>query len=460
MFFGQLFKRLRNQPYKQSIERSPAVIDQKASEIKNLITDHPASKVLEKANNSIQSRREKNQLKPQRAETLSKKEKTCQASKPHNEIAKPRNRSRTSNTSKQLLTRTDQLQASSPSNKTEDLIKELHECAANYEHQLTNAPESKHQISEPKIILFVRREARIARSNEQPKLSLDLIETTLQAGNESPWLHHDKALTLYMMGQHVEAIKILSNIEKVSNGVKIKNSIYQNIEKITRKPNRYKSKINHHLAKQAFLITKSQNSKAQVIPEFKNIKPKDNVKLLILKEARIALRTNLELSHLLIDLILAYFPEYCAALQLKGEALASQNESEKALQIWQHLSHSKNTKAVLKASESISQIIAKKAREFITKTSPEEVVAYYIRQSIEYEIPPSVNKEIECILKVINPPGNDLSDPELLKHHFQLQLNTQAIEYFEILWRNKHEVDTSALAQKPSTISKTSPKEV
>ena len=72
MFFGQLLKRLRNQPYRQSIERSPAVIDQKASEIKNLITDHPASKVLEKANNSIQNRGEKNQLKPHRAETLSK----------------------------------------------------------------------------------------------------------------------------------------------------------------------------------------------------------------------------------------------------------------------------------------------------------------------------------------------------------------------------------------------------
>ena len=74
MFFGQLFKRLRNQPYKQSIERSPVVIDQKASEIKSLITDHPASKVLEKANDSIQNRGEKNQLKPHRAETLAKKE--------------------------------------------------------------------------------------------------------------------------------------------------------------------------------------------------------------------------------------------------------------------------------------------------------------------------------------------------------------------------------------------------
>ena len=80
MFFDQFFKRLRNQSYKQSIERSPGVIGQKASEIKNLIADHPASEVLEKANNSIQNRRDKNQLKPHRADTLSKKEKTYQAS--------------------------------------------------------------------------------------------------------------------------------------------------------------------------------------------------------------------------------------------------------------------------------------------------------------------------------------------------------------------------------------------
>ena len=225
MFFGQLFKRLRNQPYKQSIERSPAVIDQKASEIKNLITDHPSSKVLEKANNIIRNRGVKNQLKPHRADTLSKNKKTRQTSKSHNEIAKLRNKSRTSNIFKQRLTRADQLQASYPSTKTDNLVKELHECAANYEHQLTNSSESKHQISEPEIILFVRREARIARSIELPKLSLDLIETTLQAGNESPWLHHDKALTLYMMGHHVEAIKILSIIEKESNGDKIRNYV-------------------------------------------------------------------------------------------------------------------------------------------------------------------------------------------------------------------------------------------
>ena len=58
MFFDQLYKRLRNEPYEQSIERSPAVIDQKASEIKNLITDEPA-KVLEKASKSIQNRGKK-----------------------------------------------------------------------------------------------------------------------------------------------------------------------------------------------------------------------------------------------------------------------------------------------------------------------------------------------------------------------------------------------------------------
>ena len=160
MFFGQLFKRLRNQLYKQSIERRPVVIDQKASEIKNLITDHPASKVLEKANNSIQNRGEKSQLKLHIADILSKKEKTFQASNSHNENAKPRNKPRTSNTSKQLLTRADQLQDSSPSNKTEDLVKELHECAANYEHQLTNSSETKHQIPEPKIILLKYSETR------------------------------------------------------------------------------------------------------------------------------------------------------------------------------------------------------------------------------------------------------------------------------------------------------------
>ena len=358
----------------------------------------------------------------------------------------------------QLAARADQTQDRFPSNKTKDLLRELHQCAANYEHQLTNSPETRQQIPESEIILLIREEARIARSIELPKLSIDLIETTIQAGHESPWLHHDKALTLYMMGQHTEAIKILAKIEKEYKCNKIKKSIYQNIEKIRRKPNRYKSTINYHLAKQAILIARSQKFKAQLIPALENIKPKDKIKPLILKEARALLGSNLKLSHLLINLILAYFPEDCPALQLKGEALASQNECEKAFQVWQKLSHSKNNKAAIKASESISQIIAQKAEKIKIKSSPEEAVAYYIRHCIECDIPPFLNNEIESILKLTNSPENNLSDPELIKHHFQLQLNTQAIEYFEMLWRNKHEVDASVLAQKRSTISKTSPK--
>ena len=127
----------------------------------------------------------------------------------------------------QLAARADQTQDRSPSNKTEDLLRELHQCAANYEHQLTNSPDTRKQIPESEIILLIRAEARIARSIELPKLSIDLIETTIQAGHESPWLHHDKALTLYMMGHHTEAIKILAKIEKEYKCNKLKKSIYQ-----------------------------------------------------------------------------------------------------------------------------------------------------------------------------------------------------------------------------------------
>ena len=81
----------------------------------------------------------------------------------------------------------------------------------------------------------------------------------------------------------------------------------------------------------------------------------------------------------------------------------------------------KNNKAAIKASESISQIIAQKAEKIKIKSSPEEAIAYYIRQTIECDIPPFLNNEIESILKLTNSPENNLSDPELIKHLSSLE---------------------------------------
>ena len=260
-----------------------------------------------------------------------------------------------------------------------------------------------------------------------------------------------------MMGQHLEALKILNDLATKTKGEKIKTSINQNTEQIARKPNRYKSKINYCLAKQAILIAKSQALKLQSLPELERIKPKAKIKLLIFKEACNALKNNPGATLFLANLILDYFPGDLATLQLKGEAFASLKKSDKAIQIWKNLSHSQNTKVATKASESIGRIIAKKAKAISIKESPKAAILYYIQQNFDHDLLPTLNEEVESILSRVNTSGNNLSEPELQKHHFQLQLNTLVIEYFETLLRDKGHLNSSASDQNPGTIGKTAP---
>ena len=457
MPFNQLIERLHRWANKRSIEGRSAAIDQTAPEAEKNTKKIQPNKALDKVNNAIQNEGPSNQLLFQKAEILSHKRDLHQANQLLNKLAITKNFIRTANAAKRLLLRTDQLPDRTASDNTEQLIKNLRKCAATYDQQLINIPKTKRGNSEYDITQFVRREAHRARTNELPKLSLDLIELTLQAGNKSPWLRHDKAMTLNIMGQNAEALKIFNDLAAESKGEKITNSITKNTENITNRPNRYRSKRNYHLAKQAIAMTRSQSLEVQFIPEIEKIKPKDKIKPLILKDARSALEDNPDASLLLTNLILSYFPGDLAALQLKGEALASLKESDKAIQIWKKLSHSENAKVAAKASESIGQIIAQKAKAISTKKSPKSAIFYYIQQNFKHDLSPTLNREVKEILIQMNSSGSDSSDPELLKQHYQLQLNTLVIEHFEMLWRDKGLLNPSGSAQKPDAIRKTAP---
>ena len=62
----------------------------------------------------------------------------------------------------------------------------------------------------------ILKEAEAARNADRADVSLDLINTTLEAGFNSLWLHHLKARALHKTGKHEEAIAIwekLSHLE-------------------------------------------------------------------------------------------------------------------------------------------------------------------------------------------------------------------------------------------------------
>ena len=456
MFFDQLFKNFRRQSSKGSNEKR-AAIDQVGAN-NSPSTRNQLNKALDRVNSAIQTEGDSNQLLLQKADILLRKGKIHQSRQILNKIKKTKNNSKESDEANRLLLKLDQLQQKLAASKPEQLIKILCKCAESYNEQLVNLPQTKSQALDLEIIQLVRREARRARSRDLPKLSLELLEQTLQAGNESPWLHHDIALSLYMMGQSNQALKILNELAAKNKGAKISSSISENIGKISSKPNLYKSKINSQLTKQAVLITKSKSLNTQHIPKNANTSPKDKVKPLIFKEARSTLKNNPAATLLLTNLILSYFPGDLASLQLKGEALASLKEIDKAINIWKALSRSENTKVATKASELIGQTLATKARSISTKKSPKAAILFYIQKNLESNLSPTLNKDIENILSRIKQSGNDLSDPHLLKHQFQLQLDTLVIEYLEVLRNNKGRSEGPASAQKPGAIRKTAPK--
>ena len=185
MPFNQLIERLHRWANKRSIEGRSEAISQTAPEAKKNIKKIQPNKALGKVNNAIQNEGPSNQLLFQKAEILSQKGDLHQANQLLNKLAITKNVIRTANEAKRLLLRTDQLPDRAASDNTEQLIKNLRECAATYDQQLINIPKTKRENSEYDITQFVRREAHRARANELPKLSLDLIELTLQAGNKS-----------------------------------------------------------------------------------------------------------------------------------------------------------------------------------------------------------------------------------------------------------------------------------
>ena len=456
MFFGQLFKKFGRHSGKRSNEKRTAINQVKANN--NLSTKNQLNKALNRVNNTIQAEGHSNQLLLQKADILLRKGEIKQSRQILNKISETKNNSNEVHEANRLLTELDQLQQKLAASESDQLIETLRKCAHIYNEQLVNLPQTKPQTLDLEIIQLVRREARRARSRDLPKLSLELLEQTLQAGNESPWLNHDIALSLYMMGQTDQALKILNELAAKNKGAKISNSISKNIQEIESKPNLYKSKINSHLAKQAALIAKSKCLNTQYIPKHANTSPKGKVKPLIFKEARSILKNNPESTLLLINLILSYFPGDLASLQLKGEALASLKEIDKAITIWKGLSRSENAKIATKASELIALTLATKAQSISTKKSPKAAILFYIQKNLECNLPPTLNKDIENILSRIKQSGNDFSDPNLLKHQFQLQLDTLAIEHIEALRSNKGRLEGSASAQMPGAIRKTAPK--
>ena len=463
MFIGQLLARFRPPTSEQSENKVAAIAQRESSNearSKHFLpetADNPSpkknfKKVLNGIDQAIRSGGKNNELLLQKAEILLHKSKFHQARQILNSLSKNKDDSATAKAAKQLLKSLELLQREAATNK---LIDGLQKTANKYNNRLRDITVAKNLTPDLDVTQIVRKEAQRARTSMLPKLSYELIDQTLQAGHESPWLLHDKALSLNMMGQQAKALELLNDLKKSNKGDKITNSINKSIEDIRKKTRRHQSRIKIYLAIQVKATAKSNNLKTKFMPEIHNINDKTNIKSLAFKEAQATLIKNPQASLDIIDSILDYFPGDLAALQLKGETLAALNHNEEAIEIWKNLARSHNEKIAQKACELMAIILTKNAKIISDNGSPKEAISFFIKQYLKHNLAPTLNQEIKEILVQIEPPNSDISDPELQRHQLQLQFNTLVIEHLETQLHEKGRLDASAAAQRPGAIRKT-----
>lgn len=469
MFFGQLFERLSQRTHKKGPRKNAAALfptpssDMGISEIashsvKNIKSKQQLNKALNDINNAIQNNGANNQLLLDKAEILIQKEKYKQASQTLNQISKRNCGLKTSKRASELRSLAKQLHQEASTKKIADYFESLCKIAAKYQQNQDHFPHPKSADSNPDITQFVRQEARQAQANGLPNYSRELIELSLEAGHQSPWLLYEKAVSISMMGRRKEALRILAKLKREAKGEKLSRAIDKKSEALKNNTKQNPLKAKEYLANESKLIIVARGIKIEFPAEQKNIDPKDNIKSLIFKQARTSIASSPDTTHDLCSLILDYFPDDLACLQLKGESLASLKQSDEAIRIWGNLVHSSNKNFSQKASELIADELAAQAAVISAKKSPSAALSFFIKQHIALNLAPILNKEMSKILRKAKRIKADSLDPELQKHQLHLLFNTLVIEHLENHWRGKGRLTDTAAAQNPGSIRKTAPK--
>lgn len=468
MFLVPLFTRIRTSLFKtttntstktkknsQEAERITENLHLKAN--KKLDSKNDTNNALDDINKTIESDGATNQLLLKKSEILLGKGKIRQARQILQEISKDKGDKKSSIEAKELLDASLLIQQEANAIKYKNLVDNLHEIARRYEKKLPRLPLPEELLNGQDITPIIRKEARLARSAELPKLSYELIDQILQTGQDSPWLLQDKALSLNMMGQKSAALDILRELKKTTKGVKLTNSINENIEDIKKNAQLHQSRSQLYLAKQSKLFARSNGLDPEFIPELNKIDDKTRVKFLVFRKARSVIEEKPQASLCLVDSILDFSQGDLAALQLKGEALAALKRNDEAIQTWKNLAHSQNESFADKGRDLISQSLSQKAKQISKSKSPKAALSFFIKEHLKLKLTPTINNEVEKILIKLEPSNPDSSNPELQSHQLKLQFNTLVIECLETQLAERGHLDASAPAQKPGAIGKTAP---
>lgn len=466
MFFDRFVARLRSHSSKKGHKKGSQIKQAAASPneppllqlSKNLNSTKELNAALKEVDQAIEGKSATNQQLLLKAEILLRKSRFQKSRELLTSISRNQNDENSAEAAKKLLKIFPQLLRESHNKKFANLIEDLRKIADNYERNLQSLPPINNLPPNFDITLLIRREGAAARSAELPGLSLELINRTLQDDQESPWLLHDKALSLNMMGQQQAAQQILEELKKSSKERKLTNSINKNIADFKRNHKHVQSKLDFYLAKQLRSTSSKNNFDATFLPEDKEINSQAKIKPLAFRKARSIFTENPKGCLHLVSSILGYYQGDRAALLLQGEALAALNKIDEAVHIWGDLARSQDDEIAQKASELISQTFTEKAKQVSAKNSPKAALLFFIQQHLIHGVTPTINKDIKEILQQLEPSEINFSDPELENHNLQLLFNTHLVECLKARLRDQSRLDASATAQQTGAIRKTAQK--
>ena len=425
-----------------------------------LIAANKHKKALELIDQSLKEGITSNKLLFKKAFLLSQTNHHEEAQEIWQKLSNLTNKPKLSASARDLLEKSRRLQEEVLNNK-KLLIECLHAKAIQFQWNLRNIPLQDDYSPQANIVQLVRTEAELAREAELPKLAVDLIDQVIKSGEPSPWLKHDKALSLSMMGQHEKAIRLLESVQNDLKNPKIVAAIKKTISKLSEYPKNQKIIISTCMAKQARRLAKANNLEILFLAKPKDIKFDTDIKFLILKEAKAALQSNPKATHDLTETILDYYPKNQPAKQLKGEALASLNLLDKAIETWSELFNSENEDIAKKSSESARKALSQQAKLISSQKSPKDAIIFFIESHFKYKMTPIFEQGLFDILRKLEPSSGDLLYPELETHQLQLLFNTLLIDHIEAQLREQGRLKVSApsqTSQKSGSISETAPK--
>ena len=401
---------------------------QEAENFKKIKNFKDAIRVL---NESIQQGKSSNKLLLKKALLLSDVKQFEESQSILKKLSKAKGDAEISNSAKEALKTVKQLEAEIFNSKLL-LIKNMFALANKSNQKLIHTPQPNQLSADHDLALIVRKEAANARNNNRFTLSLKLIDCAFESGIKSPWLSHQKGLTLKAIGKFEEARLIWEKLSKMQNKQKLEEAIKETLDKLDADKDKFTKERPKRLIRHCNAITEDHGWTNQLLPESTSQEAISNPKQLVIDEAKAALQSKkLDLCIELLEASFLYYTNNRQGMLVQAEGLYQAEDIDKAFQILKKLATTKDDKYARKAKAMLSSKLTEKAKTICLQESPNQAIIYYIEQYLTAELNPEYDQGLNDILIEAISPAELSSDPELRKHQLRLKFNNIFINHLE-----------------------------